>query len=214
MKKESVALLDRMYSQYRQLAACREEICEGINLLLECYGGGGKVLACGNGGSASDAEHIVGELMKGFNLRREIPAAVRSAIESLYPDEGSYIADRLQGALPAISLVSQNALLTAFSNDVASDLSYAQQVYGYGRKGDVLIAISTSGNSMNVVRAAQMARVMEMKTMGLTNAAGGRLAHLCDAAICVPAHATPDVQELHLPVYHAICAVVEIEMFG
>jgi D-sedoheptulose 7-phosphate isomerase len=177
------------------------------------YRHGGKLLICGNGGSAADSEHIVGELMKGYLSKRPLPDPVRQRFSAVFPDDGAYLADHLQGALPAISLVSQSSLLTAFANDVAADLIFAQQVYGYGRPGDVLLAISTSGNAANVVRAIQVARVQGLKSIGLTGRDGGALKTLCDLAIRVPADTTPTIQEYHIAVYHTLCALLEEEFF-
>lgn len=199
--------------QYPDLAVCIPQIEQAHKLLSVCFRGGGKLLICGNGGSAADSEHIVGELMKGYLLKRPLPESARQALGGVSPQDGDYLADHLQGALPAISLVSQAALISAIANDVAADMVYAQQVYGYGRSGDVLWAISTSGNARNVVNAAQVARAVGLKVLGLTGPGGGRLKTLCDVAICVPGGCTPAVQERHLPVYHALCARLEAEFF-
>jgi D-sedoheptulose 7-phosphate isomerase len=199
---------------FPDLAVCIAQVEQAHQLLSACFRGGGKLLVCGNGGSAADSEHIVGELMKGYLLKRPLPELARQALRVVAPGEGDYLAEHLQGALPAISLVSQTALISAFANDVAADMVYAQQVYGYGRPGDVLWTISTSGNARNVVNAAQVARAMGLKVLGLTGPGGGRLKTLCDVAICVPGDCTPAVQERHLPVYHALCARLETEFFS
>jgi D-sedoheptulose 7-phosphate isomerase len=183
-------------------------------MLVAAYVDGHKVLTCGNGGSAADAEHIVGELMKGFLSKRPLSAEARQALVEAGGDDGAYMAENLQTPLPAISLVSSVSLATAFANDVAPELTFAQQVYGLGQPGDVLIALSTSGNSRNVVLAVLAARVRGMRTIGMTGGSGGRLKELCDVTINVPAQATPVIQELHLPVYHYLCAAVEARMFG
>lgn len=187
---------------------------EAFGLARDTFRRGGKLLVCGNGGSAADSEHIVGELMKGFLLRREISEDQRSALVSAYPDSGEYLAEGLQGALPAISLVSHSALIHAYANDVAADMVFAQQVWGYGQEEDTLLGITTSGNSANVVNAVKVARVMGLHTIGLTGKDGGRLAELCDVMICAPAIATQVVQEYHLPIYHALCAMLEMEFFA
>jgi phosphoheptose isomerase len=172
------------------------------------------VLICGNGGSASDAEHITGELMKGFLLKRPVPADFRVKLESAFgASDGAYLADNLQGAVPAISLVSQSAIITAFSNDVASDMAFAQQVYGYGRPGDVLIGLSTSGNSGNVINAAKTAKAIGMGVIGITGEMGGDLAQFCDFTIRAPEKVTYLAQEYHLPIYHCLCAMIESELF-
>ena len=160
---------------------------------------------CGNGGSASDAEHIVGELMKGFYRQRSLSREEKEIFGEL--------GDNLQEALPAISLTGHPALSTAFMNDVDPEMVFAQQVYGYGRKGDVLMALTTSGNSRNVLNAARVARAKGMKVVGLTGRDGGSLKELCDVCIIVPGQATADIQEYHLPVYHTICAMLEESFF-
>jgi len=209
-----VSTLDRLIANYPDLAVCRAEIQAAGELLLACFRGGGKLLVAGNGGSASDSEHIVGELMKGYRLKRPIPAAARQRLASAWPEHGLYLADHLQGALPAISLVSQAALITAFANDVAADMIFAQQVYGYGRPGDVLLAITTSGNSPNILHAARVARALDLRVVGLTGRGGGALKPLCDVTIGVPAEGATDVQERHLPIYHALCADLEAAFFS
>ncbi|WP_231506306.1 D-sedoheptulose-7-phosphate isomerase [Paenibacillus sp. UNC451MF] len=183
--------------------------------LKACYEQSGKMLLCGNGGSAADCEHIVGELMKGFTRRRPVPQQVRERLqEVIASDEEPSIADRLQGALPAISLVSQSGIMTAYANDVDAEMVFAQQVYGYGTKGDVLLGITTSGNSRNVLQALKVARSLGMRTIGLTGQTGGRMASLCDVCICVPYVSTADVQERHLPIYHSLCTMLEEAFFA
>lgn len=206
--------ISHLIERIPDLAVCRDAIEQAAALLTHTYEAGGKVLVCGNGGSAADSEHIVAELMKGFMLRRSVPDAVRSDLLASWPEEGEYLAGKLQGALPAISLVSQTALISAFSNDVAADMIFAQQVYGYGRSGDALIALSTSGNSANVVNAVKVARVVGLRTIGLTNSDGGKLAQVCDVCIKAPRKITPEVQELHIAVYHALCALLEEKFFS
>jgi D-sedoheptulose 7-phosphate isomerase len=178
------------------------------------WASGHKLLICGNGGSAADSLHIVAELMKGFAYPRPIPAAEAAAITAVAGADASYLNSQLQGTLPAIALVSEVALTTAFSNDVAADLIFAQQVYGYGAPGDTLLAISTSGNSRNVVYATQVARAKGLHTIALTGATGGKLATFADITIPVPETEVYKVQELHLPVYHALCLAAEEEFFG
>ncbi|QHT64077.1 SIS domain-containing protein [Paenibacillus lycopersici] len=203
-----------MVDRYPELQGCVPDIDKAYAYLADAYRGGGKLLVCGNGGSASDSEHIVGELMKGFMSKRPVPASFRETLTRLFPEEGELLCDRLQGALPAISLVSHSALITAFANDVSAETVFAQQVYGYGRAGDVLIGLSTSGNSLNVVRAMQVAKALGIRTIGLTGHGGGMMGELCDAAIRVPSDRTPDIQEWHLPIYHALCMMVEEAFFG
>lgn len=182
-------------------------------MIKASYEAGGKLLVCGNGGSASDSEHIVGELMKGFMLRRPVPVGFRERLSALYTLEGEKLSNSLQGALPAISLASHTSFLTAYANDVSAEAMFAQQVYGYGKPGDVLLGLSTSGNSVNVLRAAQVAKALGMGTIGLTGRSGGKLRELCEVSICVPYDLTPDIQERHLPVYHALCLMLEEAFF-
>jgi D-sedoheptulose 7-phosphate isomerase len=205
--------IEQLIFSYPGLDVCVADIKAAFNLLRDCYLHGGKVLTCGNGGSASDAEHIVGELMKGYLLKRPVPEAMRAKLLSSNPENGGYLAEHLQGGLPAISLVSQTSLLSAIANDTAADMVYAQQVYAYGREGDVLIGISTSGNSMNVIRALQVARALGLHTLGLTGRTGGKLKPLCDVCIRVPAQDTALIQERHLPIFHVLCAMLEEEFF-
>src|SRR5687768_3963828 len=160
--------IEQLISTYPELEACATDIQATFEILRTCYRSGGKVLTCGNGGSAADAEHIVGELMKGYMLKRAIPEEIRAKLVSISPQNGDYLADHLQGALPAISLVSQTSLLSAIANDIAADMAYAQQVYAYGRSGDAIIGISTSGNARNVLHALQVARALGLHTIGLT----------------------------------------------
>lgn len=213
MDQKTEAILDTLINRYPTLVYCRDEINTAFLLLAQCYEKGGKALICGNGGSAADAEHIVGELMKGFLLKRKIDDEDRERLRDQCPDHWRYIADNLQGALPAVSLVSQTALIHAYANDMAPDMAFAQQVYGYVREGDAVIGISTSGHSQNVIYAIQVARAFGAVTIGLTGGSGGALRDICDCAIAVPETETLKVQELHLPVYHALCAMVESAFF-
>ncbi len=206
--------LGRLINRYPELEACFGDIERSFELIKASYRQGGKMLVCGNGGSASDSEHIVGELMKGFMSKRPVSEQVRERLMAEFPGEGGYLADHLQGALPAISLVGHSALISAFANDVAPDMIFAQQVFGYGQPGDVLLGISTSGNSRNVIHALQVARALGLGTIGLSGGDGGRMKPLCDAAIVVPWSGTPDIQERHLPIYHALCIMLEGEFFS
>ena len=199
-------ILEELYGRYPQLKGCEGEIEKALNLLLTCYKSGGKVLTCGNGGSAADAEHIVGELLKKFRRHRDVSPEIAA---KLPPELGV----RLEGALPAVSLVSMSGILTAFANDVAWETAFAQQVYGLGNPGDVLIALSTSGNSANCVNAALVAKAKGVRVVSMTGAGGGKLGDLADAAIKVPETETYKIQELHLPVYHALCAAIEEMLF-
>ena len=213
MKNTTLNMIDDLVKRYPALAVCRSSIQEAVEAICASYSNGGKVIACGNGGSASDAEHIVGELMKGFILKRPIDDELYSRMKEVCPNEADYLRDNLQGALPAVSLMNAVALNSAFANDQAPDLAMAQQVLGLGKKEDVLIGISTSGNSANVIYAVQMAKVKGIKTIGLLGGRECKLKGLCDISICVPEMETYKIQELHLPVYHALCMAVENEFF-
>ncbi len=206
--------IEDLIKTYPDLEVCRQDLEESCAILKNSIRSKGKLLICGNGGSAGDSEHIVGELMKGFISKRPLPEEMRQRFRDAFPEEGDFLADHLQGAIPAISLVSHSALITAFINDVTAETVYAQQVYGYGQETDTLLAISTSGNSANVVRAVQVAKVLGLATIGLTGRKGGKLLDLCDVTIRVPRELTHHIQELHLPVYHALCIALEDEFFG
>ena len=195
--------METLLNRYPSLQACRDDIEKALNLILDTYKNGGKVLVCGNGGSAADSEHIVGELMKGFMLKRPV-------FDERIP---THLKDNLQGALPAISLPSQSAVISAFANDVAADMVYAQLVYGYAKENDLVIGISTSGNSKNVVNAVEVAKCVGASTLALTGENASRLSEICDVTIKVPESETYKVQELHLPVYHYLCAKTEQTMF-
>lgn len=200
--------------RYPCLTVCAGEIVAAYEKMLACCQSGGKMLFCGNGGSAADAEHIVGELMKGFLLKRPPVQKDRDGFAAAFPEDAAYFAANLQRGIPAISLVSQSAVQTAFNNDVAADMVYAQQVYGYGRPGDLVMGITTSGNSKNVVNAMKVAKSMGLTTIGLTGAKESALSAICDVTIRVPQTETYMVQELHLPVYHWLCAALEDTLFA
>ena len=195
--------MTELLERYPQLKECRQDIEAAIELLIDTYKKGGKVLVCGNGGSAADSEHIVGELMKGFMLKRPVT-------DGRIPEK---IREKLQGSLPAISLPSQSAILSAYINDVDPEMMYAQLVYGYAGKNDLVIGISTSGNSKNVVNAIEVAKCVGAKTLALTGEKESRLSEACDVTIKVPASETYKVQEFHLPVYHFLCAETEKYFF-
>lgn len=201
--------LDELISRYPVLAPVKADIRTAYETMKECYERGGKLLIAGNGGSCADSEHIVGELMKGFVKRRPVTEEMKEALEKADPVRGKELSEKLQGGLPAIALVDHAALSTAFANDVDGMLSYAQQVNGYGKPGDVFLGISTSGNAENVMYAAVTAKAKGMKVVGLTGKDGGKLAGIADAAVIVPEMETYKIQELHLPVYHALCLMLE-----
>ncbi len=208
--------IDLLVQRYPALNECREQIISAYEILEECFATGHKLLIAGNGGSCADSEHIVGELMKGFKLPRKLPADFAAKLVAADGARGAELAEKLQGGLPAIALDGHQGLNTAFINDVQGGglLVYAQQVNGYGTEGDVFLGISTSGNSKNVMYATVVARAKGMKVIGLTGSKGGELATVADAAIKVPSAETYMIQELHLPVYHALCLMLEERFFG
>ena len=205
--------LSSLFERYPLLRPCEEQLRAALQTLAAAYRSGNKLLVCGNGGSAADSEHIVGELMKGFLKRRPISADHAAKLETAAGAAGKEIARRLEGALAAISLPSQMSLLTATANDGAYDLTFAQQVYGLGRPGDALVAISTSGKSRNVCNAVIVAKAFGLKSIALTGRSGGELATLADIAIRVPSDNVAEIQELHLPVYHWLSTELEAEFF-
>ena len=203
-----------MLNRYSELQPLKEQITAAAETIIETYKNGGKVLVCGNGGSCSDADHIVGELMKSFEGRRPLAKELQKELISLSPETGKMLAEKLQQGLPAISLTVHQSLITAIANDISGEVIYAQQVVGWGNKGDVLIGLSTSGNSQNVIDAMIVARAKGLKTIGMTGETGGKMREWSDVLINVPEKRTAYVQELHLPVYHAICMMIETEFFG
>lgn len=206
--------LNHLIERYPQLAVCKEDIKNAYIILENAYKNGRKLLACGNGGSASDSEHIVGELMKEFKLKRKVYSGQAAALKEIDPELGQVLADNLQGALPAISLTGHSSLQTAFMNDAIPELVFAQQVNGFGKPGDVFLGISTSGNSKNVLYAAVNAKAKGLKVIGLTGAKENKLMKYVDVCIRVPETETYKIQELHLPVYHCLCLMLEEKFFG
>ncbi len=205
---------ERLQQRYPDLGDTVPSVQAAYQILSATFHAGGKLLICGNGGSAADSDHIVGELMKGFELPRPIDEELRQRLTRFDVERGAYLASRLQKALPAISLSGHAALSTAISNDTAGDMVYAQQVLGYGRAGDTLIGISTSGHSANVLNALHVASALEMHTIGLTGQSGGKMRDLCEVTICAPSQRTLEIQERHLAIYHALCIALEQEFFG
>lgn len=206
--------IKNLVSREASLLPLEPEIRRALKELLHCVMSGGKLLVCGNGGSAADAEHIVGELMKGFMLPRTLGDGQLRKLAALFPALADEMRANLQQAIPAISLVGGVALPSAFINDVGADYMFAQQVLGLGRPGDILWGLSTSGNSVNVVRAFQVARAAGLRTLSFTGRNGGALAALSDTEIRVPQQETYRIQELHLQIYHALCADMEENLFG
>lgn len=206
-------MIFELLERYPSLHACRGEILAAKEALIACYEAGNKVLLCGNGGSCADCDHIVGELMKGFLKKRPLSDTAKEEMKKACPSLSDEALSSLQGALPAISLPSYTALGSAFCNDVDPELVFAQSVLGLGKPFDVLIAMSTSGNSKNVVHAAEVARATGLTVIGMTGEGGGRLSALSDVCIRVPERETFKIQELHLPIYHLLCAEVEAHFF-
>ena len=206
--------IDFLCEHYPALKIVESDIAEAYQILEDSYRNGGKLLVAGNGGSAADAEHIVGELMKGFKLPRKLQADFAEKLLRENKELGTVLADNLQGALPAIALDGHPALSTAYMNDCEPLLCFAQQANGYGKEGDVFLGISTSGNSKNVLYAAITAHAKGMKVIGLTSAKSSKLEQMSDVCIKVPQTETYMIQELHLPVYHCLCLMLEEEFFG
>ena len=199
--------VELLMTRHPELADCKNDIINAINAIVKSYYAGGKVLLCGNGGSASDCEHISGEFLKGFLSKRKIA-------DGEYPEFSEEAREKLQKGIPSIPLTSLTALISAFSNDVDADWTYAQMVFALGKKADVFIGLSTSGGAKNVRYGAEIAKALGITTIAMTGAKENPLASLSDIAIRVPETETFKVQELHLPVYHAICAEVENILFG
>jgi D-sedoheptulose 7-phosphate isomerase len=217
LRPDTLRHIGEVLERCPQLEGVCEQIRESAEAICACHRARGKVLVCGNGGSASDSEHIVGELAKGFVLRRGIPeahAVKLRATSAAGGHAGEEIAARLQGGVAAISLAGHPALASAVDNDIGREMIFAQQAYVYGRPGDILIGLSTSGNSGNILRALIVARAFGVKTIGLTGSQPAAMDSLCDILIKTPGTETHKIQELHLPVYHTICLMVEQELFG
>ena len=207
-------ILNKLVNRIEKLVHLKESIWKAAELLIETYQNGGKVLVCGNGGSSADAGHIVGELMKSFEAKRPLKSEIQQKLRLQFGERGILLAEKLQQGLPAISLSEHTSLITAISNDLGGDFIFAQQVAGYGNPGDVLLALSTSGNARNVLDALMVAKAKGLKTIGMTGETGGKMKEFYDVLINVPETRTAYVQELHLPVYHALCMIVEKEIFG
>ncbi len=208
------AHLDLLIERYPRLEVCREDIATAYELMAKCFEHDGKLLIAGNGGSAADAEHIAGELMKRFRVPRPVTPEFAEKLTAVDPVRGADLAKNLERGLMAIPLVAHEALSTAYINDVDGLGVFAQQLFGFGRPGDVFLGISTSGNSRNVMSAAVVAKAMGIKVIGLTGADGGELAKAADAVVRVPETETYRIQELHLPVYHCWCMMLEEKMFA
>ncbi len=211
--KESVKMIfEELFERYGQLDACRDSIMAAYLAIEETYKCGGTLFTCGNGGSCSDSEHIVGELLKSFKFKRAIPAALADKLSAM-GDEGKALASTLEGSLPAISLCGHPALTTAFLNDTEPTMTFAQQLLGLGKAGDTVVVISTSGNSKNCIYAATLAKAMGIRTIAMTGEKDSKLSGLCDITIKAPESETFKIQEYHLPIYHALCAMTEESFF-
>lgn len=206
--------LDHLVERYPVLLSVKDSIAESYEIIRACYEAGGKLIIGGNGGSCADAEHIVGELMKGFKLPRKLDAQMRERLTAVDPEMGADLAQQLQGGLPTIALSSHPALNTAFLNDVNGKMMYAQQVNALGKPGDVFLGISTSGNAKNVQYAAITAKAKGMKVIGLTGKTGGAMDKIADVNMIIPCNETYQIQELHLPVYHCLCLMLETYFFA
>lgn len=206
--------LDVLMQRYPELESQRSNILDAVNILVNCFSNGGKLLAAGNGGSAADSEHIVGELMKGFENPRKLSDKEKQRLTEIDAQMGAVLAENLQGALPAIALDGHPALSSAYLNDCEPLLGFAQQVNGYGTKNDVLLAISTSGNSKNIIYAAVTAKAKGMKIIGLTGAKDSKLSEIADVTIRSTQTRTYMIQEHHLPIYHCICLMLEKKFYG
>lgn len=217
MKKMENRLMEHinlLIKRYPILKNIEQSIIDTYLIMEDCYKKGAKLLIAGNGGSAADSEHIAGELMKSFRMRRSVAPELAERLKGIDADRGAMLASKLESPLTAIALVAHEALTTAYINDVDSDSVYAQQLLGYGRSGDVFLGISTSGNSENIINATVVARALGIKVIGLTGASGGELEKVSDVVIKVPEMETYMVQELHLPIYHCLCLMLEDKFFG
>lgn len=210
MKESVTEVFELLFTRYPDLLPIKQDIEKSFEILVSIYTQKKLLLVCGNGGSAADSEHVLSELMKNFTVTRSLTECEK---EALINTGCSEFVDTLEGALPAISLVSQSAIMTAFANDVTADSLFAQQVYGYRDVAGALLAISTSGNSENVLRACKVAKAFGIQVIGLTGRDGGKLVSVADCTIVVPRIETYQIQELHLPIYHSLCAMLETHFF-
>lgn len=206
--------LELLLRRYPDLIDIKEDIWSAYLILEDCVKKSGKILIAGNGGSAADSEHIVGELMKSFKLPRRLQANYADKLIETDKKLGTVLVDKLQGAIPAIALDGHVALTTAYMNDVEPLLCFAQQVNGYGMSGDVFWGISTSGNSKNILYASVTAKAKGLKLIGLTGSNDSALSKICDVCIKAPQTETYMVQEYHLPIYHCLCLMLEERFFG
>lgn len=212
MKDVTKSFVEAFFHRHPDLICIREDILKAADLWTEVLGHGGKILLCGNGGSCADCDHIAGELLKGFLLKRPLAEKFQAKMAE-YGDFGVEIGKKLQHGLPAISLCAHSAPISAFANDVDGDLVFAQQVFAYGNPGDILVGISTSGNSKNVTAAMMVGNAKGLHTMALAGRDGGKIGQLAEVAVIAPQQETYRIQEDHLAIYHLLCAMVEYELF-
>ena len=201
--------IKELVERYPALLVCQKDIRAAADAIIESYKAGGKLIVAGNGGSAADSDHITGELLKSFVKKRKPDQKFLDALAAIDSDTGTYLSDKLQGSLPAVALTNNSALMTASLNDVDGNVLFAQQVMGFGKKNDVFLGISTSGNSKDVIYALVVAKALGVKTVALTGKSGGKCKDIADISIIVPQSETFKIQELHLPVYHALCLTIE-----
>lgn len=205
--------LNALMERFPALTVVKQDIVDAFVLIKDCYEQGHKILIAGNGGSAADSEHIAGELMKRFETPRPVSEALAQKLKAVDPEIGDFLIQKLECPLTAVPLVAHEAMTTAFINDVGCEGVFAQQLFGFGRPGDVLLAISTSGNSQNVIYASVLARALDIRIVGLTGSKGGKLAQMADVCVRVPSDRTYQIQEYHLPVYHCLCLMLESHFF-
>lgn len=206
--------IDQVCERYPALSDLRSKISDAAEMIIGCYTKGGKLLICGNGGSSVDADHLAAELMKSFESVRPLEESFKNRLYEISGIRGKYLASKLEHSLPAVSLSSNTALTTAVSNDIDPSLVFAQQIMGYGNENDLLIGISTSGNSQNIVDACITARALNINVIGITGKTGGKMKQYCDVLVNVPETRTAMVQELHLPVLHTICRMIENHFYS
>lgn len=212
-EKNAEEIREELFERFPSLIICRDEFDKAYHIIKEAYQSGGQLLIAGNGGSAADSEHMTGELMKSFLFYRAIDTETKTNLSAQFGEEGKSLAEKLEGALPAVPLTSMPALGTAIANDGDAATDFAQKLYGYGRAGDVFLGITTSGNSRNIIYALMVAKARKIRTVVLTGGDGGKCRELADVSVVVPEKKTFRIQELHLPVYHAFCAMLEAEFF-
>lgn len=214
LEQRLMVYIETLVKRYPCLKQIQEELTAAYLIMEECYEQGGKLLVAGNGGSAADSEHMVGELMKRFKLQRPLPQSFTEKLRKIDAERGEFLSQKLENALTAVPLMTCEALITAYINDVGAPGVFAQQLFGLARPGDVFLGISTSGNSENILYAAVLAKAMELPVIALTGGKENRLAGFADVSVGVPETETEKIQELHLPIYHCWCMMLEDHFFG